>query len=736
MATMTSIKRTRKIAGAAALLILVTVATGLLLGAQTRQQFADIAESWSGYAEDPEKKGVWISSLRGYLGYGGIIHTFKNYVIRKDDSYRIRMLDQLTQFDAVMASYLAEPLPVAERQALATIKATIDQYRAKLDVAERAAHANWPAERTDRLVRVDDTEAILALKNLEMMWQESRTSSTGRIIASVARGATLISIGYFSMLLFVVASLAIALLLWMLVQDLRRAALNAAQELQSRLTLERSEQRLAQAVEQSPATIVITDTRGRIQYVNRRFEEVSGWWRDEVMGRTPRLLQSGDTPAEEYGRMRETLAQGESWHGMLRNLRKDGGSYWLDCTILPLRAADGTIHSYVGIGEDITEKRLAREQVVRSQKIEAVGLMAGGIAHDFNNILTAILGSAHLAALDAPPSSDLAGEIEQIDIAARRAQSLVRQLLGFARREPGKPVATDLGAVISEVVRLIRAAIAPTIRIAWDSAQTSAFVLADPTHLHQILMNLCTNAAEAIGGVEGTIRLRFGGLDTPPAGLSPRAEGWVELVVEDTGMGMSHEVQERIFDAFYTSKPLGKGTGLGLSVVQGLVQDMGGRIEVESTPGKGARFRVFLPGAAAAPATERAVPPPPGRGHESILIVDDQTEVAATLRRGLMRLGYQVEAFTSPLIALERFERNPDRHRLLISDVVMPEMNGVDMARQMRALRPDLPVILCTGFNPTGLSLSGGPTEVLGKPIDPVDLGRHVRALLDLAPAV
>ncbi len=728
---MISIKCAKVIGTAAALLLLVTVFTGLHLGAQTRQQFSEIADSWSGYAEDPEKKGVWISSLRGYLGYGGIIHTFKNYVIRKDDTYRQRMLDQLTQYDAVMAAYLAEPLPTAERQALETIGATIDEYREKLAIAERAAHGNWPAERTDRLVKVDDTNAILALRNLEEMWQHSRDVSIRRIVAAVSWGEALIGIGFASMLLLVLAATAIAVLIGLLVVDLRNAARKASDELAARLVLERSEHRLAQAVEESPATIIVTDARGRIQYVNRRFESVSGWQRQEIAGRTPKFLQSGDTSPEDHARMREMLARGETWTGTLRNRRKDGGNYWVDVTILPLKDSEGEIHSFVAIGEDITEKRIAREQVVRSQKIEAVGLMAGGIAHDFNNILTAILGSAHLAAMDAPEGSDLAGEVEQIDIAARRAQTLVRQLLGFARREPGRPVATDLCAVTREVERLIKASVPPTIRIEGVKDCAPVHVLADPTHLHQILMNLCTNAAEAIGGKDGTLTIRSRLLDHAPEGLAARREGWVELVVEDTGIGMSPETRERVFDAFFTTKPLGKGTGLGLSVVQGLVQDMGGRAIVDSTPGTGTLFRILLPAAAATEAVQPTDVVLPIRGYETILLVDDQTEVAAILRRALMRFGYQVDAFTSPIVALERFERDPGRHRLLVSDVVMPDMNGVDMARRMRILRPDMPVILCTGFNPKGVVLEGGLTRVLEKPIDPVELGRVVRDLLD-----
>lgn len=727
---MTSIKRTYRIATAAALLVLVTVATGLYLGAQTRAQFTDIAESWTDFAEDPEKKGVWISSLRGYLGYGGIIHNFKNYVIRKDESYRARMMDQLTQFDAVMASYLSEPLPDAERRALETIRATIEEYRGKIKIADRAVAGNWPAERTDRLVKVDDTEAILALRNLEMLWMDSRARSTERIIAAVMRGETLIGYGFLAMVLLVTAALSIAVLIGLLIRDMRGANGRLTEELAARRALQRSEQRLAQAVEQSPATILITDTFGRIQYANRRFEALSGWSRDEIAGRTPKFLQSGEVPEATYADLRATLERGDVWRGVLRNLDREGGSHWIDSTILPLRAEDGTIHSYLGIGEDITEKRQARERVARAQKIEAVGLLAGGIAHDFNNILTSILGSAHLAALDAEPGSDLAEEVEQIDIAARRAQALVRQLLGFARREPGTPEPTDLCAAISEAGRLMRAAIPPTTRIEGVRKCTPVSVLADPTHLHQILMNLTANAAEAIGDAAGHIRIAARALDDMPDGLPARAGGWVELVVEDDGPGMSEDSAARIFDAFYTTKPLGKGTGLGLSVVQGLVEDMGGRITVETAPGRGTLFRLLLPGAAAETRQESAAPVPE-RGHESLMIVDDQTEVAATLRRGLMRMGYQVEAYTSPRIALERFEKAPGRHSLLVSDVVMPEMNGIEMARAMRALRPDLPVILCTGFNPTGIALPGEPTEVLAKPLDLVELARHVRRMLD-----
>lgn len=730
---MGSATRSYRIGIAAAVLLGATVVTGLYLGVQTRQQFREISESWSVYAEDAEKKGIWISSIRGYLGFGGIIHTFKNYVLRGDDEYRVKMLEQLAQFNGVMESYLAEPLPEPERQALESIRATIAEYQAKLPIAEQAARELWPVQQTDHLVRVDDTEAILGLRTLEDLWRENRRQSTNRIIAAVTWGEVLIGAGFLSMLALVVVALVIGFLLALMVRDMRFAMIRLSDELVTRRRLEQSEKRLAEAVEQSPATITITDTDGRIQYVNRRFEALTGWTRDEVVGLTPKVLQSGDTSPEEYAQLRTRLADGETWTGMLRNLKRDGASYWTETTILPLVDADGVVRSYIGIGEDVTEKRNAREQLARAQKMEAVGLLAGGIAHDFNNILTTIVGAAHLAGMDAEEGSDLAAEIEQIDIAARRAQSLVRQLLVFARRQPGVPEATDLCAVIAEVTRLMRAAIPHSIRFESANDACPVPVLADPTHLHQILMNLYGNAAEAMGGTHGTIRISTELISKAPAGFPARPDGWVRLVVQDDGPGMSQATRERVFDAFFTTKPLGKGTGLGLAVVQGLVQDMGGQISVESAPGKGARFTIFLPGSSTVALHAESRPEAPPRGNERILVVDDEAEIAATFRRVLMRLGYQVEAFTSPVIALERFASDPERYDLVISDLSMPDMNGNIFVEKLHAIRSTLPVIFCTGYMPSEFVPADFAALVLEKPVDPGDLARRVRATLDEA---
>lgn len=717
---------------ASLLLLMVTVSLGAYLGIQTRAQFREIAASWSAYSGDADKKGIWISSMRGYLGYGGIIHHFKNYVLRQDPAYLQEARSQLARFDEVIKNFLAEPLAVEERTAVETIAATIREYEAMLPVAIEAAAEGWEVSRTDRLVKVDDTAAINALGRLETIWQANRRQSTERIIVAVAQGQSLIWIGFLSIFALVLAALALGYLLVLLLRDMRRAMARLADELATRSRLEESEGRLAEAVEQSPATIFITDTDARILYANRRFEEITGWERAEVEGRTPRFLQSGNTPPEVYRDIRERLARGETWNGVFRNRRKDGGSYWAETTILPLVGPDGAVQNYIGIAEDVTEKRRAREQVVRAQKLEAVGLLAGGIAHDFTNILTTIIGAAHLAALDAPEGSEIAGEIEQIDIAARRAQSLVRELLTFARREPGRSQPTDLNALMLEVSRLLRASIPPTVKLRCCDAPEPVVVLADPTHLHQILMNLCRNAAEAIGGAPGTISVTAAPLGPElPAGLPSRRDGWVRLDVTDDGPGMSAETQRRLFDPFFTTKPLGKGSGLGLAVVSGLVEEIGGQISVESSPGHGAHFAIFLPGAKGEATAIKPSSDVVPRGSERLMLIDDETEIAGTFRRMLMRLGYQVEAFTSPLIALERFRLAPAQYDLLITDMVMPDMSGEELAAAIRAVRPDLPVIVCTGYNPAGINIPGPAPERLDKPVDPTFLARRVRAMLD-----
>lgn len=727
-----ALSRSHRIRLASVLLLLLTVSLGMYLGLQTRDQFFEIEASWADYSDDVGQKGVWISSIRGHLGYGGIIHNFKNYVLRREDLYLNRTREQIDEFMATTADYLAATIDPEERRAIGTVRDTIDQYRAILPVAILAAEQQWDVARTDAAVRLDDDAAIRALADLERIWTANRQVSSDRMLSAVSRGQRLIWIGFASIAALVLSSVLIGYLLILLLRDMRGALSLLSKELQKRRALQQSNERLARAVEQSPATIFMTDTNARIIYANRQFEKLTGWSRDEVHGQTPRFLQSGDTPAAEYEIIRARLAKGQEWQGVFRNRCKDGSSYWSETKILPLMAADGTILNYIGIGEDVTEKRQAREQVARAQKLEAVGLLAGGIAHDFNNILTTIVGSAHLATLDAPEGSDIAHEIEQIDIAAHRAQSLVRGLLTFARREPGIPRPTDLGVIITEVSRLLTAAKPPNITLDCTAVQDGMTVLGDETHLHQIVMNLCRNAIEAIGGASGDIMVSARRMvDDLPEGLTQRSDGWVQFDVADNGPGMSAQTRRHLFDPFFTTKPLGKGSGLGLAVVFGLVEEMGGQIDVASQLGQGAKFGIFLPGTAGDPARTKPEKLDVPRGRERIILVDDQAQVAATFRRVLLRLGYRVEAFTSPLTALEHVRADPQRPDLLITDMVMPQMSGEDLVNAVRRLRPNIPVIICTGYNPSGLKINGPVADTLNKPVDPAKLAHSIRAMID-----
>jgi len=713
----------------ASVLLIVTVFLGGALGLMTQSQFREIQQSWIEYSEGAERKGILISEIRGLLGYGGIIHNFKNYVLRQDPLYLERTRAQLDDFEDVILGFRALELSEVEQAAVAAIEGAVGEYASQLGVAVEAAELGLSSEETDARVRVDDSRAVAALADLERIWSGLQSSSSRRLLTAVGQGQTLIWIGFLSIAALVLAAFLVGLLLIRLFRDLRGAVTDLGEELAERKRLELSEGRLATAVEQSPATIIITDTNARIQYVNAKFTELSGWTLDEVHGKTPAFLQSGDADEGVYHKIRTGLAKGETWHGVFRNRKKDGSSYWVETTILPLVADDGSIQNFIGISEDITEKRQARDQVVRAQKLEAVGQLAGGVAHDFNNILTTIVGSAHLAGLDALEGSDLAGEIAQIDIAARRAQGLIRELLTFARREPGESRPVNLGAIIDEVIGLLKASVPPMIVIRHVAGDTPLFVRGDPTHLHQIVMNLCRNAAEAMAGQEGEIVLTVTPCDRPDGLEGPNVE-WVRLSVVDNGPGMSSDTQRHLFEPFFTTKPLGKGSGLGLSVVYGLVDEMSGRISFQSELKQGTTFTVDLPsvvgGETEAATTDTAIP----RGNERVFLVDDQAEVLGTFRRILLRLGYRVEAFSSPAIALERFRAEPASFDVVISDMVMPDLSGEELVREIRLLRPDIPVIFCSAYKPRVVTVSGRAPLMLDKPVQPSRLAESIRAVL------
>ncbi|MCO5167722.1 MAG: PAS domain S-box protein [Planctomycetes bacterium] len=510
-----------------------------------------------------------------------------------------------------------------------------------------------------------------------------------------------------------------------------------AQDVTDRHTAEEGLRKLSRAVEQSPASILITDPDGAIEYVNPRFEDVTGWRADEVLGKNPRLLKSGLTPREVYAELWATITAGGAWQGELHNVRKDGAPLLESATIAPIRDADGAITHFVAVKEDITARRAAeeelrrtREQLLQAQKMEAVGRLAGGVAHDFNNLLTVIEGYTRLA-MDPLPAGDPARrKLEQVVRAAERAAGLTRQLLAFSRRLPASPRVVEPGALVRDMTGMLRRLLGERVALRVEAAPDAGEVTIDPGQLEQVVMNLAVNARDAMpDGGALTIEVAAEDLGPGDAALGRRAGRWVRLAVIDTGVGIDAATRARLFEPFFTTKPAGQGTGLGLATVHGIVEQAGGFMTVESAPGAGARFEVHLPRAAAGtgPVEDPAAssPPPPGRG-ETVLVAEDEPAVRELAREVLAARGYRVLACASGDEALGVLGRR--RVDLLLSDVVMPgRAHGRRLVDEARALRPDLRVLFMSGY-PDG---HAAPGPVLQKPLAPAALARAVREALD-----
>jgi CheY-like chemotaxis protein len=368
--------------------------------------------------------------------------------------------------------------------------------------------------------------------------------------------------------------------------------------------------------------------------------------------------------------------------------------------------------------------------------MEAVGTLAGGIAHDFNNILTGILGHAQLMSGALKPGSAEESNLKQMVAAAERAAALVKKILAFSRQTPGERRLVTVSQVAGEALSLLRAGLPAGIAIRCQVDTDEDVVHADPTQLHQVFMNLGTNAGYAMGSNGGDLDVRIELTRLQTAYLELAAGDYVLITVRDSGCGMSTEVLSRIFDPFFSTKPVNEGTGLGLAVVHGIVVDHGGTIDVESKIGIGTCFRIWLPAArskADAPTMEKATPL---KGTERILLVDDEEIVRNVLEKGLQRLGYRVTAESSGKAALARLQQAPDDFDLVITDQTMPQMSGLQLAEAVRAIRSQLPVILATGYSPevSGRDASAfGLAGIVGKPMHFTELTQLMRRALDKA---
>ncbi len=482
-----------------------------------------------------------------------------------------------------------------------------------------------------------------------------------------------------------------------------------AHDITDRKRAERNLRRLSLAVEQSPAATIITDIDGRIEYVNPKCVDVTGYSAAELIGQTPSMLKSGLTPPATYEDLWRTVLAGRVWRGDLQNRRKSGELYWEATTISPLTNAHGEIVNIIAVKQDLTERfaaeaaRTTLEAQLRvSQKMQALGTLASGFAHDFNNILGAIAGFTELALAEAKGNASLADSLAEVARASARATSLVRQILTVGRQSEARQRVIYLAPVIHEALHLLRAAVPTSVSFVTTIAPDTAPVMADPAQVHQILMNLGTNAAHAMRGRTGQLDVTLAnctlGADQPdlPHGLQPGQ--YVRLSVADTGCGMRAETLERAFDPFFTTKAMGEGTGLGLSIVHGIVRSHGGAVTVRSTPDEGTTFDLYFPAVANAVPDAASDPVPTPRGHgELVLVVDDEMALGKLLQRVLERLGYAVDTHHRPMAALDAVRAEPRRYAAVITDLHMPQLSGLELARELRGLALHLPILLTSG---------------------------------------
>ena len=477
-----------------------------------------------------------------------------------------------------------------------------------------------------------------------------------------------------------------------------------SRDITERKRLEEAHTRLATAVEQAGESIQVADLKGTILYVNPAFEKACGYTSAEVLGQNSRLLKSGKQDAEFYRQMWGCLGRGETWKGHFTNRRKDGTLYEEDTTIAPIRDGEGRIVNYVAIKHDVTHELQLEAQVRQAQKQEALGQLAGGIAHDFNNILAAILGNVQMAVSDTAPDHPARECLDEIQKASDRARSLVQQILTFSRQQPQNRQIIALGPILAEAARFLRATIPSGVEIIPTIAPGVPLVLADATQIHQVILNLGTNAWHALEDQPGRIGIQLQAvtLDAAEAALVAglRPGRFACLTVSDTGKGMDAPTRARIFDPFFTTKEVGKGTGLGLSVVRGIVENHDGAITVVSEPGQGATFQVYFPAASIATAaaeTAPAEPAPVGQG-KHILFLDDEEALVRLGKRLLQRLGYRVTGFTQAAEAVQAFRAAPGQFDVVITDLNLPGISGLDVAQEFLTLRPDVPVLLCSGY--------------------------------------
>ncbi|MBI5186849.1 MAG: response regulator [Nitrospinae bacterium] len=505
--------------------------------------------------------------------------------------------------------------------------------------------------------------------------------------------------------------------------------------------LHESEERFRIIASTANDAIIMADENGKASYWNPAAERIFGFSAAEIIGRE---LSGFIIPDRFYDGHLKGFRQFKSTGAgpligatvELAGLRKNGEEFPLELSVASIRIGDNW-HA-VGTIRDITERKKLESQIRQKQKMEAIGALAGGIAHDFNNILTGIIGYTEIAMDELPEESQARGDLEQVFKAGQRAKDLVAHILAFSRQSEKEMKPIQFHLILKEALKLLRASLPSNIEIREKIDKEADVVMADPTQMHQVIVNLCTNAAHAMrekGGVMEVILQPFevdGMFSRSHANLKPGSH--LRLSVSDTGHGMEKAILERIFEPFFTTKQKDGGSGMGLAAVYGIVQSHSGAINAYSEPGKGSVFHVYLPRIEKDEKMDAMEIRPVPRGTERVLIVDDEEMIIQMGQKILAGLGYRTQATTSGLEALELFRADPFRFDLVITDQTMPKITGEALAGEMLRIRPDLPIILCTGFSYVineEKAKAMGIREFVMKPLLVRELAEAVRRALD-----
>ncbi len=511
---------------------------------------------------------------------------------------------------------------------------------------------------------------------------------------------------------------------------------------ETRSALRASEERYRHLLELLPDGVVAYDGKGRIGFANPAAARLMAALRPDVLvGMTVIDLVHPDSREDARGRLARMLEGEHLLSTEMALLRLDGTSFPAEVTSAPM--GDGSI---ITVARDVSERhraeverKLLEERLRQGEKIEALGTLAGGVAHDFNNVLAAILGHAEALAGELPAGSLGRDDAEQIAAAALRAKGVVQQILAFARRRPPQAAPVDVARAVREELSLVRAATPANVEIRTRTAPDAGAVRADPTQLHQVLLNLCANARDAMAARGGVLEVTVERAELPspaaPAGLAPGS--YVRLTIADTGHGMDTATRARAFEPYFTTKPAGAGSGLGLAVVHGIAAALGGAVTLESAPGRGTRVDVWLPrlpeAAPPPPPRPAAAPAVPAAAPRRVLLVDDDPPVARAIGRMLERLGYRVTTDVTAEAAFERFRDDPQGFDVVVTDQTLPGMGGDELTLALLAIRPELPVLICTGYSARldeAEARAIGARALLAKPLDLHELGEAVAAVL------